>query len=647
MADLKGALLMSGSAKLGVAVSGAEREASLRRGGDGLVGQFDDGVLADVKGTAMFAKSPRSMSLCIRLRDPSGKWRSPIFQKAGPGKPFFILEPAQTRWGPSLAFDLRTDWGDQPIQVAVPLSLIGMSTWHDVIIRYTGAKLEMFVNGALVDENWPIGVLPRSELDGFVFGSKATNGVAGFHGLIDHAAVWNRALTDDEVVFLSGGKEEVAKRRKEMFGDPPESMQYWKPPGYNTNVGDCMPFFHDGTFHLYYLFDRRHHGSKYGMGGHQWAHASSRDLVHWTQHPLAIAITDQREASICTGSMLFHDGKYYAYYATRMADRSGERLSKAVSSDGIHFTKTEPNPFAAPGPGYGTRDYRDPKIFRDERTGQFHLLVTARLADARGGCLAHLESPDQVNWKLDEPFLVPGFVPECADHFFWNGWYYLISTRYWMSKNPLGPWTAPAAPDLDVLYVPKTAEFTGNRRLMVSWLPEGGWGGCAVFRELVQHKDGTLGTKWPAEMIPATGEKLKMAYEYSYCELAPGGCGSVYSGLPANARIRCKIEPGKGKGTFSLRMRRGKDDGSPCNELLFNPAKRTVEIVKGAALKNVGGLDKPFTVDVILKDDILDVCIGDDHTLIGRVPRLKGDRIDLYADRSGVKFSDLDVRKLK
>ena len=66
-------------------------------------------------------------------------------------------------------------------------------------------------------------------------------------------------------------------------------MQYFKPEG-DSFVGDCMPFFHDGVFHLYYLLDRGHHRERGGLGGHQWAHASSRDLVHWEHHPLAIGI---------------------------------------------------------------------------------------------------------------------------------------------------------------------------------------------------------------------------------------------------------------------------------------------------------------------------------------------------------------------
>jgi beta-fructofuranosidase len=45
-------------------------------------------------------------------------------------------------------------------------------------------------------------------------------------------------------------------------------------------AGDCMPFYHDGTFHLFYLQDENHHQGNGGLGGHQWAHASTTDLVH-------------------------------------------------------------------------------------------------------------------------------------------------------------------------------------------------------------------------------------------------------------------------------------------------------------------------------------------------------------------------------
>lgn len=109
-------------------------------------------------------------------------------------------------------------------------------------------------------------------------------------------------------------------------------MQYYKPEA-PYFVGDCMPFFHDGTFHLFYLLDENHHQAKDGLGGHQWAHAATPDLIHWTHHPLAIPCTETWEGSICTGSVLHHDQTYYAFYATRKPDRT-QHLSLAISKDG-------------------------------------------------------------------------------------------------------------------------------------------------------------------------------------------------------------------------------------------------------------------------------------------------------------------------
>ena len=43
---------------------------------------------------------------------------------------------------------------------------------------------------------------------------------------------------------------------------------------------------------------------------------------------------------------------------------------------------------------------------------------------------------------------------------------------------------------------------------MVGFLGGPAYAGEAVFRELVQQKDGILGTKWPVEMIPKSGAPL-------------------------------------------------------------------------------------------------------------------------------------------
>jgi len=144
-------------------------------------------------------------------------------------------------------------------------------------------------------------------------------------------------------------------------------MQYFKPDG-DFFIGDCMPFFHSDTFRLFYLLDENHHGALGGLGGHQWAQASSKDLIHWKHHPLAIPITEDREGSICTGSVIFHQVKYYGFYATRLRDWR-QQLSLATSLDGVHFEKTTPNPLAIPPDGYDIFHYRDPFVYRDHTEG--------------------------------------------------------------------------------------------------------------------------------------------------------------------------------------------------------------------------------------------------------------------------------------
>ncbi len=452
-------------------------------------------------------------------------------------------------------------------------------------------------------------------------------------------------------------------------------MQYFKPADPRLFVGDCMPFYHDGTFHLYYLQDENHHQALGGLGGHQWAHASTTDLVHWTHHPMAIPISADWECSICTGSTFYHAGTFYGFYATRTRDKS-EHLSLAVSADGIHFIKTEPNPFASPPPGYRS-DFRDPFAFYDEATGLFHLLVTAYLDNYpvpdRGGCLAHLVSRDLRHWEMHEPFLIPGLpgAPECSDYFRWHDWYYLIFSnggvaRYRMSRNPFGPWLRPPVDTLDgpATRVMKTAPFTGDRRLGVAFLgtrannQDDGhyqYAGNAVFREILQHEDGTLWTTFPPEMVPATGDPLPRApqpiktgvtFDANSVRLeAPQGLGvCALAGIPRNARITAQIVPQQPSAEFGCRLR-ATDLLDSGYALAFSPYEAQAQL-HDQALTAVHGLGQPFTLEVILWEDIIDVCIAGQRTIINRCPAQQGERLLLYARNADVTWRDIEVRPI-
>jgi beta-fructofuranosidase len=327
----------------------------------------------------------------------------------------------------------------------------------------------LFLDGVLLDEEWPLGSLVP------VSGKPViSEGVAGIR-------IWNSALSDELVGTLHDSKISLTERKLRFVGAEESPRQFWRPRGLNTHVGDCMPFFHEGRFHLFYLFDRRHHASKWGLGAHQWAHLSTTDLLSWNEHPMAVGITQQSEGSICTGSVFWHDGLYYAFYAVRMSDGSAAQLCDATSSDGVHFEKQPPlGVLKAP---YLSGPARDPVVFRDPASGLFHMLVTTALENpplARGGgCLAHLISKDLKHWDQQGPFIVPGYPdqPECPDVFEWHGWHYLIFSnagvaRYRMARSPLGEWSKPPVDAFDgpAVAVMKTAAFTGDRRLGAAFI---------------------------------------------------------------------------------------------------------------------------------------------------------------------------------
>ena len=458
----------------------------------------------------------RVMSLALRFRTSSQDVTAGLAAlKDTADTELFALKLVKVDGAPQLEFALRTDHSDLPLSLRVPIALIGTDRWHMVIVRHAGPNIDLFVDGVLVDEEWPMGMLRPQ-------GATVLNIGSGIYpGEIKSAALWKRKLSDGEVVSLSGGPAEVSARTGEYLGPESNQPQYWKPRGWNTNAGDTMPMFENGTFHLYYLFDRRHHHSKWGLGAHQWAHVSSTDLIHWQHHPMALPITDEAEGSMCTGSVFRNRGKYYAFYATRKPDRS-EQLGVALSDDGVRFTKVLPTPFREPELPYRRGPNRDPFVFFDEASGLYKMLVTAELAEPplarRGGVLELLESRDLKEWKARDPFLAPGNVgaqPECSDLFQWNDWYYLLfgqdgATRYRMSRKLNGPWLTPASDLLDDAQarVMKTAAFTGGRRMGVAFVAEKGYAGNLIFRELLQKTDGTLGTKFPPEMNPAAGEPI-------------------------------------------------------------------------------------------------------------------------------------------
>ena len=225
-------------------------------------------------------------------------------------------------------------------------------------------RIELYLNGVIMDEEWPAGTRLFHFGDGFSIGEGIT------------VSEYEENPTPLPAVI-----------------DEFENAEGWY-PGNGVFVGDCMPYERDGEYHVLYLKDRHHHGSKWGLGAHQWEHISTADFKKWKRHPMAVPITDPSEGSICTGSWIRNGDVEYLYYTVRKGRGIPAPICRSVSKDGYHFEKDEGFGFTV-SDKYHAASARDPKVIKGE-DGLFHMFLTTSLLSANKGCLAHYVSDPSV-----------------------------------------------------------------------------------------------------------------------------------------------------------------------------------------------------------------------------------------------------------
>ena len=317
------ALKIHDPVKLGVALAGAERAASLVRGGDGMAAQLDGGWLeADQGDGGELNLTGDQFTALIRMRSPvASLWATRgVFAKGGGHDRlvfnFFSHDFDQGSEGMRLGCEIGID-GKTGLagQVTAPVAQIGPTNWHDVIVRYDGRELVLFVDGVALDRKSATGRLRQGNTAPLAIGAGGP-GDNPFPGLIDHAALWDKALSDDEIVTLSGGSAVVGQQRAAFaqYTPPPRQPSTWElvnqsreltkkfqsdlqRPRYHLlhpEEGRIMPgdpngaIWWKGRYHLFYIFQRQQKEDPQTV--HCWGHVSSTDLVHWEHHPTALDV---------------------------------------------------------------------------------------------------------------------------------------------------------------------------------------------------------------------------------------------------------------------------------------------------------------------------------------------------------------------
>jgi glycosyl hydrolase family 32 domain protein len=288
----------------------------------------------------------------------------------------------------------------------------------------------------------------------------------------------------------------------------------------NAWVGDPMPFYDNGRFHIFYLYDQRPAPATF----HPWYSATTTDLVNYTDNGEAIACgaDGSHEDALGTGSVFKDGNTYYAFYTGHNGDLDPKEIIYwATSTDLKTWTKDTQHFFRAPD-GYDRNEFRDPIVFKE---GNAYKMLLSTRADIGAGVwkavVAQFTSTNLKNWTKDPntPFFYTdpsAFMVECPDVFTQGNYQYLIFSnieesvrrvQYRYRRIGSTDWITPAQQDLDdrVFYAGKTAT-DGTHRYIWGWNPSRinyednaayHWGGSLAVHELTQNADGTLNVKMP------------------------------------------------------------------------------------------------------------------------------------------------------
>ncbi len=231
--------------------------------------------------------------------------------------------------------------------------------------------------------------------------------------------------------------------RERLVADPYRPGYHFAFPEGNGRPGDPNgAFYHNGRYHLMYLYTRE--GS-----GFSWGHVSSTDLLHWRFHPDAIMPGNGDEGCFSGGAFVDDDGTATLSY-WMLWGAKGIGLAKSTDRDFNSWTKSAANPVVkssewgitdmtdASGNKYYVGSADPSNIWKKD--GRYYMLtgnlLVLRKYGSRGpGLPANMDSPalpaDSLNYQGDHLYL---FSSKDMEHWEYQHEFYK-GDRKWTSKT--------------------------------------------------------------------------------------------------------------------------------------------------------------------------------------------------------------------
>ena len=518
---------------------------------------------------------------------------------------------------------------------------------------YDGLKLGWIFNGEEVNYDYVFGDLYRSEEDG-VFVSPAAE-----------------AYISTETFKIKKTFEEVTEKL---------SFNFYSPRAYNAWAGDVVNFYHDGIYHLLFLYDRHHHLSRWGGGAHTMYHFITEDFINWKECPPLVAL-DEQWKSLGTGTMFFNDGKFYfthGWHTSRMIpeEKTGTKLMLERANGGkkltpISYDELKKSGLYPSGANYVVSDdginfksgdsmfhvSENPSVYRDSSGGLF-------MCGGYGSSGIWRAEKIDGEWRLDESEKIPysKLEPsdECPSMFEYNGYRYLLlgGTGYWKTDKNGAEYKDQAILGLDVydgLSYPMVTVTDDGRMIMAGWIRGLGWGSVVIHRELIQGEDGRLYMKWLDELAPDVSALKPVSDGKADIEISSRRSYYIEFDVDANDKTVTEVSfSGDGQAVLKIDSERqtmqinvGEEDILPLYRIV-NEGKDRNEIGnlhfqgENFAIGRVDNIGAPYKVRIQVcyekKADgvIIDCEIGGKRTIVSNRVRQKYSSVKVTADNGSL-----------
>lgn len=297
------------------------------------------------------------------------------------------------------------------------------------------------------------------------------------------------------------GRDAPAGLCRKLASDPLRP-QYHLLPERNWMNDPNGPIFFGGRYHMFHQYNPQ----AAVWGNMNWAHATSPDMIHWSQEPIAISPTlgGPDQDGVFSGSAVLDKGKPAMVY-TGVAPPSSD--AEATLRDGVHtwretqclalaqdddlriWKKLAEPVIAGPPEGLDVSGFRDPCLWRE---GDKWMLILGSGVRGKGGMILLYCSSDLRHWTYLHPLVEgsysgkktanpvdTGDMWECPDFFpLGDKYVLLISTMgkvHWKVGTYAHQRFSPEKEgivDWGSYYAAKTMLDRNRNRILWGWIPE-------------------------------------------------------------------------------------------------------------------------------------------------------------------------------